>query len=568
MASKWQVKFTDDDEDDVQIVSFNTWKDAQLWIDNQEMQNRYDNMHFEVVDGPYETSGQILTEGKHWPEDYIKTALNLIKQSPIGQQSWYSDTFIQQDAKTFADEFAPLSHKSSNLGFFMAIVRWFIEYSGTSKEKYQEFIERKLDGIIAALLKIRNDKAYDSRADEIKKMNYDQFMKLADEVNAKTSDDDINVASSDAIYEVIPIYSYEELHDKYGGSLTGYKGNSEWCHTNGKSTYDSWTKNGIQMFFVIQRKDWKNVNAPNQKPETCYDEYGLSLIAILVDVATNKLLNSTSRWNHVVLPKSGAADTMFESWDQLNKAVKMDVESICRDECKESREKLQQKSDAANKALAKILKNTKIITDVTIPEQLRTTVTEVNIPVGIENIGDNAFAYCKSLESIIIPNSVESIGEQAFDYCISLKSITIPNSVEIIGNNAFTSCKSLESIVIPDLVDSIDYGVFYDCTSLKSIVIPDSVDSIRDYALFNCKSLESIVIPDSVESIGEWAFAGCRSLRSITIPDSVESIGYCAFVNCKTLNEVIFKGKTIDQVKVMDNYPWDIKDTSIIRCEK
>ena len=40
----------------------------------------------------------------------------------------------------------------------------------------------------------------------------------------------------------------------------------------------------------------------------------MSLIAILVDVATNKLLNSTSRWNHVVLPKSGAADTMFESW--------------------------------------------------------------------------------------------------------------------------------------------------------------------------------------------------------------------------------------------------------------
>ena len=55
----------------------------------------------------------------------------------------------------------------------MPIIRWFVEYSGTSKEKYQEFIERKLDSIIAALLKIRNDKTYDSRADEIKKMSYD-----------------------------------------------------------------------------------------------------------------------------------------------------------------------------------------------------------------------------------------------------------------------------------------------------------------------------------------------------------------------------------------------------------
>jgi hypothetical protein len=26
----------------------------------------------------------ILTEGKHWPEDYVKTAKNLIKQSQLG----------------------------------------------------------------------------------------------------------------------------------------------------------------------------------------------------------------------------------------------------------------------------------------------------------------------------------------------------------------------------------------------------------------------------------------------------------------------------------------------------
>ena len=67
------------------------------------------------------------------------------------------------------------------------------------------------------------------------------------------------------------------------------------------------------MFFVVEAENWQEVKAPEQKPENCYDEYGMSLIAILVDVQTNKLLNSTSRWNHVVLPKSGAADMMFES---------------------------------------------------------------------------------------------------------------------------------------------------------------------------------------------------------------------------------------------------------------
>ena len=76
---------------------------------------------------------QMLLEGKHWPEDYVKTGINLVKASSLGQQSWYSNSYIQQDIKTFADEFGPLSHKNSNLGFFSTIVKWFTEYSGTSK---------------------------------------------------------------------------------------------------------------------------------------------------------------------------------------------------------------------------------------------------------------------------------------------------------------------------------------------------------------------------------------------------------------------------------------------------
>ena len=33
----------------------------------------------------------IVTEGKHWPEDYIKVGFNMIKNSDLGRQSWYSD---------------------------------------------------------------------------------------------------------------------------------------------------------------------------------------------------------------------------------------------------------------------------------------------------------------------------------------------------------------------------------------------------------------------------------------------------------------------------------------------
>ena len=73
-------------------------------------------------------------------------------------------------------------------------------------------------------------------------MKFSEFEKLADEVAKRTSLD--VVVKSDATFIVIPIYSYEELNRRYGGPITGYKGESEWCHANGKSTYESWTKNG------------------------------------------------------------------------------------------------------------------------------------------------------------------------------------------------------------------------------------------------------------------------------------------------------------------------------------
>lgn len=50
---QWHVDFTDDENQEVQTADFKTKQDAQVWIKNQEIQNRYDPTGFEVVDGPY-----------------------------------------------------------------------------------------------------------------------------------------------------------------------------------------------------------------------------------------------------------------------------------------------------------------------------------------------------------------------------------------------------------------------------------------------------------------------------------------------------------------------------------
>ena len=72
---------------------------------------------------------------------------------------------------------------------------------------------------------------------------------------------------------------------------------------------------------------------------------------------------------------------------------------------------------------------------------------------------------------------------------------------------------------------------------------------------------------DGVKFIGERAFQACNSIESIIIPKSIEEVGAMAFYGDNNLKEVIFKGKTMDEVRAMENYPWGIKDTSAIKCE-
>ena len=59
-------------------------------------------------------------------------------------------------------------------------------------------------------------------------------------------------------YIVVPIRSYKEMYSRYGGDMTGFEGESEWCHTTGRSTYDSWVKEN-RMFFVLEKNGWKRI---------------------------------------------------------------------------------------------------------------------------------------------------------------------------------------------------------------------------------------------------------------------------------------------------------------------
>lgn len=97
--------------------------------------------------------------------------------------------------------------------------------------------------------------------------------------------------------------------------------------------------------------------------------------------------------------------------------------------------------------------------------------------------------------------------------------------------------------------------------------IPDSVTEIGYGAFFGCDYLTSIYIGKNVTKLGSDLFFNCSSLQKLTIPSSVTSIGENAFFNCSSLTDVTFKGKTLQQVRAMNKYPWGISNTSIIHAE-
>ena len=70
------------------------------------------------------------------------------------------------------------------------------------------------------------------------------------------------------------------------------------------------------------------------------------------------------------------------------------------------------------------------------------------IPEGVEKIGNNAFAGCKILDSVIIPKTITEIGIGAFSGCEQLTRLLLPESIVSVGQNAFYGCTALKEIYI------------------------------------------------------------------------------------------------------------------------
>ncbi len=156
---------------------------------------------------------------------------------------------------------------------------------------------------------------------------------------------------------------------------------------------------------------------------------------------------------------------------------------------------------------------------------LQSAVTVVTLPNGLIEIGDRAFAGCRSLSSIFLPEGLTAIGESAFSES-GLRTISVPANVTDMGETVFKGCSDLTSVMLDAEITAIPDGTFSGCTSLASVTLREDITALGNHVFENCTALSILSLPATLSRIGEDAFVYCENLTHIRFGGSVEA--WCA----------------------------------------
>ncbi len=236
-----------------------------------------------------------------------------------------------------------------------------------------------------------------------------------------------------------------------------------------------------------------------------------------------------------------------------------------------------------------------------------TSVTEVVIPDGVEEIQKYAFYNCSGLQSVEILGHVKyirdyafakdeklidinldkvyGVGPYAFYGCTALDNINISKTYSV-AKHAFENCTSLSSVDLTSLRNTGE-SAFEGCSGLKSVTFAEntklaarmfagsgltSVDiyeriEIPEYCFARCADLERVTLHNDLVAVGigafcrcdkltdfkcagvdrfeEQAFYLCPLLKEFTLPDCAVELGMHMFLDCKTLDTIKLGAKTV-----------------------
>ena len=203
----------------------------------------------------------------------------------------YLEEKLGWDNEQIMDFFGKMQHdipnvRMNNCKYFLGVTRMIMEKQLTDGESIM-----KLNSILKY---INNDESLNSSFD--RNLNGLTFEKLSEQTTegmeqAYKSERE-RLGSTDfgernTSYNIVKINDFEEASE--------YSKFTSWCVTHDDEAFDSYTSNGICVFYFCLKDGFESI--PEKIGENCpLDEYGLSMLAVCVD--ENGECNSiTCRWN-------------------------------------------------------------------------------------------------------------------------------------------------------------------------------------------------------------------------------------------------------------------------------
>jgi hypothetical protein len=211
------------------------------------------------------------------------------------------------------------------------------------------------------------------------------------------------------------------------------------------------------------------------------------------------------------------------------------------------------------------------LTTVAIPSEIteigqfayaRSSVTQLTVPEGTQQIGYGAFYHCDDLYSVVLPASIHTVEPMAFMHTGWVDQFFLSGSDDyLIAGGVLVAYKgTADQITLPDQVRVIAADVFKDHKELKSVTLPQGLEVVGEGAFEGCTSLMTLKGGDNLKEIKDRAFQDCP-LTYIRIPSTLTHIGLGAYDFSNTQKEmaqkvVVFEGITLPTLSYESTAQW------------
>lgn len=157
--------------------------------------------------------------------------------------------------------------------------------------------------------------------------------------------------------------------------------------------------------------------------------------------------------------------------------------------------------------------------------------------------GAVVISYTGTSGDVVIPESMDehpvvAVGEFMFKDNQVVETVQLPEGLQAIGNMAFFKCTNLKKIEIPEGITLIDQACFGGCEGLEEVKLPDSLEEVGQFGFLSCPKLREVAFGPNLRAIGSGAFQLCASLTKVVVPADV-TIAEDSFAQCSEDLQII-----------------------------